>query len=129
MGVWPHTQPHSPAIPQIRDGRVRALAVTSLERSPAFPELPTVAESAIPGFDVGSWFAMFAPARTPRDVVQNINSAVRTVLHARPLQSAFTSLGARVVGSTPRELGQHLESEMRKSLAFTASFSAHRRNF
>jgi tripartite-type tricarboxylate transporter receptor subunit TctC len=100
--------------PYLKSGKVRALAVTSLERSPAFPELPTVAESAIPGFDVGSWFAMFAPARTPRDVVENINSAVRTVLHARPLQSAFTSLGARVVGSTPRELGQHLESEMRK---------------
>jgi tripartite-type tricarboxylate transporter receptor subunit TctC len=101
-------------LPHIKAGRVRGIAVTTPKRSPAIPELPTVAESGIPGFDVSSWSAFFAPARTPTEVLKTIHAGVVSVLGQAPLQAKFAEIGAVIVGSTPQELGAHLDSEMKK---------------
>jgi tripartite-type tricarboxylate transporter receptor subunit TctC len=101
-------------LPHIRSGRIRGLAVTTLQRSPALPDLPTADESDLPGFNVSSWFAMFVPARTPPEVVQAIYSGTAAVLGQPSVRDKFTEFGARVVGSTPTQLANHLNSEMKK---------------
>ena len=92
-------------------GRVRALAVTSSERSEMWPELPTVAESGLPGFSATVWFGLFAPRATPPDVVAKISSEVRAVLASRQTREAFLKINATPVGDTPEEFRRKVEAE------------------
>jgi tripartite-type tricarboxylate transporter receptor subunit TctC len=101
-------------LPHIKAGRVRAIAVTTLQRAEALSGVPTVSESGIPGFDVSSWFAIFAPARTPQEIVKTIHSGMVTVLKQSPVRERFSEFGSVIVGSTPKELAVHLDSEMKK---------------
>ena len=101
-------------LPHVKAGKVRAIAVTASRRSPAIPELPTIAESGIPGFDVSSWFALFVPAKTSPEIVRTIHSGTISALSQMPVRGKFSEFGAVLIGSTPQELALHLDSEMRK---------------
>ena len=101
-------------ISHVRAGSVRGLAVTTKERVAVEPEIPTIAESGVPGFDVFSWFGFFVPARTPRDIIDQINSDTNAALAHPPVKSRFEDLGANPKGSTPAELGAFLKSEIDK---------------
>jgi tripartite-type tricarboxylate transporter receptor subunit TctC len=111
----------SVALPLVRSGKLRALAVTSPRREPWAPDLPTVDESGLPGFAVSSWYALFAPGRTPPEIIGKISAdagrAMREPEFAERLDKiALTAAGVTVtpVGSTPAELARHLKSEMDK---------------
>src|ERR1700752_3791445 len=101
-------------MPLIRAGKLRALAVTTAKRTPAMPELPPIADSGVPGFDVSSWYALFAPARTPAEIVGKLRADLVAALTDPFTKERLQQLGVVVIGSTPRELGVHLSSEMDK---------------
>jgi len=98
----------------VKGGTLRALAVTTKERVAVVPDLPTIAESGLPGFDVFSWFGFFVPARTPQDVIARINADTNAALAHAPVKSRFEELGATPKGSTPAELAAFLKSEIDK---------------
>jgi tripartite-type tricarboxylate transporter receptor subunit TctC len=98
----------------VRSGQMRGLAGTTAERFPTAPELPTIAESGVPGFDVSSWFALFAPAKTPRDIIGKLNVAAVTALSEPKVRAKFEPLGVLVESSTPEALGAVLRSEIDK---------------
>jgi tripartite-type tricarboxylate transporter receptor subunit TctC len=88
----------------VRANLVRALAVTSAERSPLVPELPTASEAGVPGFDVTSWYGLYVPAYTAPDIVKKMNAAVQTLLGESDVKQKFADLGVVVQGSTPEQL-------------------------
>ena len=98
----------------VKAGSLRGLAVTTKERVAVVPEMPTIAESGVPGFDVFSWFAFFVPARTPPDVIARINADTNAALAHAPVKSRFEELGANPKGSTQAELAAFLRSEIDK---------------
>jgi len=104
----------TPALPQVRTGNARGLAVTTGQHVPVAPELPTIAESGVPGFDVSSWFAFFVPAKTPQPIVEKLHKDIVAALAHPPVRERLEPLGAALVGSTPEELARHLKSEMDK---------------
>jgi tripartite-type tricarboxylate transporter receptor subunit TctC len=99
-------------LPQIRAGKVRALAVTSSRRHPLLPDVPTVAESGYPGFEALSWQGMFAPAGTPRDVLAKLNTELVKALQASDLQEQFGSQGFFVGGDSPAEFRAFIEKDI-----------------
>lgn len=101
-------------LPQARNGQIRALAVSSAQRVPNIPELPTVSESGLPGFEVAAWYALFAPAKTPPEIVRKMNADVVTALKDPGVAKKMEDLGVLVVGSTPEHLGNFLKAEMDK---------------
>jgi tripartite-type tricarboxylate transporter receptor subunit TctC len=101
-------------LPLIQSDRLRGLAVTTSKRTPAAPQIPTVAESGVPGFDVSSWYAIFAPARTPPEIVRKVNADILTALADPATKERLEQLGVVVAGSTPTELAAHLRTEMDK---------------
>ena len=96
---------------QIRGGTIRALGVSTRERIPALADVPPIADT-VSGFDVGSWFALFYPAKTPRDTVEKVSEDVRSALQHDSVRARLEDLGARVVGSTPDALAGHVRAEM-----------------
>jgi len=104
----------TPSLPHVRSGNARGLAVTTAQRVPAAPELPTIAEAGVPGFDVSSWFAFFVPARTPPAIVDRMHRDIVAVLAHPPVRERLEPLGAAIVGSTPDELARHIKAEMDK---------------
>ncbi len=102
------------ALPHVRSGKLRALAVSTAKRSAAAPELPTVAESGVPGFDATAWIAMFAPAGTPREIVTRLNAEINKGLATQEMRDKLIGLGADPVGGTPEEFGATLKSELAK---------------
>jgi tripartite-type tricarboxylate transporter receptor subunit TctC len=99
------------AQPHARAGRLRALAVTSPQRVKSSPEVPTIAESGVPGYAVTNWYGVLAPARTPRPVIERLHREIAAVLQQPETAKRFAADGAEVVGSTPAQFGAHLESE------------------
>ena len=104
----------SSALPQARAGRVRALAVTSPQRSPAAPDVPTMAESGVTGCEISEWNALLAPAGTPPATIQRLQAEVAKILAAEEMKAKFADLGAQAIGSTPAELAAFLRGEMTK---------------
>jgi len=96
---------------QMKAGRVRALAVTGANRSPAFPDLPTVAESGFPGFEVVSWHGLVAPAGTPPEIVSRVHQAAIKVLKDPKVAELIAQQGAVIVGSSPSEYAAYIRSE------------------
>jgi tripartite-type tricarboxylate transporter receptor subunit TctC len=103
-----------PALPHVRDGKLRALAVTSAKRSPAAPELPTVDETALPGFEANTWHGVVVPAGTPSAVVARLNREIVAILHLPDVVERFSSQGAEALGSTPEEFAAYIKSETLK---------------
>jgi len=95
----------------VRAGQLRALAVTSAKRFAAAPDLPTVAEAGLPGFDVTGWYAFCVPAQTPTDIVHKLHADVVAVLAEQDTREKLEQLGLAVIGSTPDELARHLKAE------------------
>ena len=102
------------ALPLAKEGKLRALGQTGPKRSPAAPDVPTVAEQGVPGFEVTSWFAIFAPAGTPKDIVSRLNAEAQRVYRLPDVQDRLKILGLDTVLSTPEELGRVQEAEVIK---------------
>jgi tripartite-type tricarboxylate transporter receptor subunit TctC len=100
------------ALPLVQGGQLRGLAVTSAKRSPFAPELPSIAEAALPDFDVSGWYAFYVPAKTPPEIVHKLNADVVTALKDPELRDRLEKLGVVVVGSTPEQLDQHFKAEL-----------------
>jgi tripartite-type tricarboxylate transporter receptor subunit TctC len=98
----------------IQSGKVRPLAVTTATRSAAFPDLPTIAEAGVPGFDATTWHGLFAPAGTPTEIVSRLNADVNLILQMPDVRKLLESMGADIKGGTSRELGDHVQSEIAK---------------
>lgn len=101
------------ALPQARSGTVKALGITTAKPSALAPELAPVA-GAVPGFDVSSWFALFVPAKTPKEIVAKLHADVKTALADKGVSDRLGALGAEIVGSNPAELGAFLKAESDK---------------
>ena len=99
---------------QVRGGQIRALAVTSAERFHTAPELPTVAESGMPGFDVTGWYALAAPARTPNEIVLRISADTLAALREPTVKKRLEDLGVGIIGSTAAQMAALIRTEMRK---------------
>ncbi|MGZ5233294.1 MAG: tripartite tricarboxylate transporter substrate binding protein, partial [Burkholderiales bacterium] len=102
------------AAPYIKSGKMRPLAITSARRSAMLPELPTMVEAGVPGFQASSWFAVFSTAQTPKAVVNKLNSDMIKVIRTPDVRDRLTGLGFDVVGSKPEELAVFLKSEIAK---------------
>ncbi|WP_420842238.1 Bug family tripartite tricarboxylate transporter substrate binding protein [Devosia lacusdianchii] len=98
----------------IKAGTLRALAVTTRERSPSFPDLPTIHESGVPGYETNTWNALFAPAGTPPEVIAKLNEAAVASLKDPAVAARLQEVGAVVVGTTPEELGVYVEAEVKR---------------
>ena len=98
----------------VREGKLRALGVTSSTRSPAAPDIPTIAESGLPGFDAVSWFALFAPANTPKPIIDKLQTEVRKILKTPDIRKRLADNGLDPVGGTPDELAAYQKSEISK---------------
>jgi tripartite-type tricarboxylate transporter receptor subunit TctC len=99
---------------QVKAGKLRALAVSSGKRSPVAPELPTVAEAGVPGFDVEVWFGIVAPAGTPKDVVTSLNVEINRALRLPEVAAGFRDQGVGVVGGSPEQFSAHLRGQISK---------------
>ena len=108
FGTVPATVPHA------KSGKLRAVAVGSVRRTPLLPDLPTVAESGVPGFAVDSWYALMGPKGLPRSVVERLNREVKSVLESAQVRERFAASGADAVSSSPEELLAFVKAEIAK---------------
>ena len=106
--------PTGPAVAFIKDGRVLALAVTTAQRSPAFPDVPTVAEAGLPGFDYDTWYGIFIPGKTPRAVIAQINKAVSGVVNLPELKERMLVQGVVLKSSTPEQFNKVVAEDIGK---------------
>jgi tripartite-type tricarboxylate transporter receptor subunit TctC len=100
------------SLPQIKAGRFRALAVTTATRAPVLPDVPTVQEAGVPGFDVSVWYGVFGAAGTPQPIVQKLNAEFIRAMNVPEVKERVEALGYQVVGSTPAQLDAHVRSEI-----------------
>jgi len=101
-------------MPQIRAGRLRPLGITSLKRSAAAPDIPTIAEAGLPGFESVQWYGVLAPAQTPREIVARLHGEVTRILQAPDVKSRLVADGADPVGDQPEEFARYIQSELVK---------------
>lgn len=102
------------SVPHIKTGRLRALAVTSPGRSPAMPDLPSIAETGVAGYEVTNWYGVLAPAATPATVINTLNRGIIDVLRMPEMQERFKTDGVELVGSTSAEYQKHIAAEIVK---------------
>lgn len=98
----------------IKAGTLKALAVTTAQRAPSFPNVPTMAEAGIPGYETYTWNALFAPAGTPKPVIDRLNKAANAALAAPAVAERMKEFSATIVASTPEALGEHVKAEVAK---------------
>jgi tripartite-type tricarboxylate transporter receptor subunit TctC len=102
------------AIQHVRSGRLKALAVTTAKRSPELPDVPTIAEAGVPGYEATSWFGMFAPAATPAPIVARLNAALVKALADPEVKKKFAEQGAEALGETPAQFASFIRAETAK---------------
>jgi tripartite-type tricarboxylate transporter receptor subunit TctC len=102
----------SAVLPQVRAGKLRVIGISSARRDAALPDVPTIAEAGVPGFDATPWFALFAPAGTPADVVNKLNAEVVRILGLADVRSHYANLGLTAATSTPAELDTWVRNEV-----------------
>jgi tripartite-type tricarboxylate transporter receptor subunit TctC len=102
------------AAAQVKAGKLRALAVSTVKRSPAFPDVPTMQEAGVADFEVDSWYAMLVPAKTPRPIIDKLNKALNTVLAEPAIRTQLIDQGADAVGGTPEALAKVIAAEVPK---------------
>ena len=112
VSLWFPTAPG--ALPHIQAGRMRALAVAGAKRSSTLPELPTMSEAGVPGFEASTWYALLAPAGTPRHIVAKLNGDVVKILKQPEVHGRLTAMAIEIVGGSPDELARHIRSEIPK---------------
>jgi tripartite-type tricarboxylate transporter receptor subunit TctC len=98
--------------PHMKSGKVRALAVTTPKRSPNFPELPTVSEAGVPGFEALTWHGFVAPARTPQPIIARLNSEFNKVFQRPDIRERLTTLGSEIIGGPPKDLTAYIKKEI-----------------
>ncbi len=104
----------APIVGYIKTGRIRVLGIASLQRSPQLPDVPTIHESGVPGFEAVNWFGMFAPAKTPRNIINRLNGALVQTIKTPEMQSQFIKLGADPIGSSVEEFTAFVKRDMEK---------------
>jgi tripartite-type tricarboxylate transporter receptor subunit TctC len=104
----------SGAMEHARVGKIKALAVTVSKRLEDYPDIPTMEESGLPGYEAATWFGFAVPAGTPADVVSTINQAFNAAIRSPDVRQRMNAIGIRVLGSTPQEFAQHIRTEMDK---------------
>lgn len=107
--------------PMVKSGRVRALAVTTMQRSPLLPDVPTVAQAGIPRYESGNWFGVFAPAGTPRDIVDKLNAAINKTMTRPDMKEKLASQGADALTGSPADLAALVQRELAKFAAIIKS--------
>jgi tripartite-type tricarboxylate transporter receptor subunit TctC len=100
------------ALPYVKSGKTRALAVTTAKRSSAMPDVPTLAETVLPGFDAGTWFGFLAPKGTPPAIVEKLNVELVKILNAPEVRQQLLKNGAEPIGSTPAQLAEKIKAEL-----------------
>jgi len=98
----------------IKSGKLRALAVTGSKRSPLFPQLPTIAEGGVAGFEITQWYGFFAPAKTPKDIVDKLNKEIVAIMKDPDTAKKFADQGADIVTGSPEDFGKLVQSELAK---------------
>jgi tripartite-type tricarboxylate transporter receptor subunit TctC len=116
--------PPPPLLPHIQSGAIRALAITTLTRTAALPEVPTIAELGFPGFEATTWHGLIAPAGTPRDVVATLHRAAVAALTDADVRKALTDLGVDVVANSPEDFRAYIKSEIPKWAAIVKASGA-----
>ncbi len=106
--------PPAPLLPLLQSGAIKAIAITTLARTPALPDTPTIAESGYPGFDAATWHAVVAPAALPKDVAAKLHQAFHETLSDPAIRKAFADQGVDVVNGTPEDLRAYIKSEIPK---------------
>lgn len=106
--------PASTVLPHVRDGKLKALATTGAKRTAIAPELPTMSEAGLPGYETDLWLALLAPAGTPRPVIDTLSRAVNEALQVDAVVAPLRAQGIDPVGGTPEEFGRYIEAEIRK---------------
>jgi tripartite-type tricarboxylate transporter receptor subunit TctC len=104
----------TPVLPHIKAGKLRPLAVSTARRSSALPEVPTLAESGLAGFDIGTWFGVLAPAATPPAVTTRLSEAMRQVIASAEFRARMAEIGAEPVGNTPEQMARQIREETEK---------------
>jgi len=101
-------------MPNVKNGRLRGIAITTAKRSAIAPELPTFSEAGVPGFESGTWYALLAPAKTPREIIAKLNSAVVKIVHEPDARAKLLAQGAEPLDGTPDQIRQYLRDEIAK---------------
>lgn len=101
-------------LPHVRSGKLRGLATTGLKRTPATPDIPTVAESGFPGFEASSWFGVLAPAKTPKPIINRLHADIVRSLKQPEVEKKLEAVGFEIVGSTPEQFAAYIKSEIKK---------------
>jgi tripartite-type tricarboxylate transporter receptor subunit TctC len=103
-----------PAIPQVKNGKLRPIAATGAQRSPLLPDVPTVTESGLPGYEVTSWYGLFGPAALPKDIVNKVNADTVAFLNAPDFKERLATLGAEPAPMKPDEFARHVRADIQK---------------
>ena len=101
----------TPVLPHIQGGKLRALAVTTAKRSAALPDVPTLDEAGLKGFDMGTWFGMLAPAGTPKDVLARLNADMVKIIHSPEFRKKMGDIGADPIGDTPEQMARLIRDD------------------
>jgi tripartite-type tricarboxylate transporter receptor subunit TctC len=102
------------SMPHVKSGRLRAIAVTTSKRSSAAPQIPTIAESGLPGYDIGEWWGALAHGNTDPAIVSRLNREIVSALRDPEVQARLTAIGAELVGSSPQQFDSHIRAQMSK---------------
>ena len=104
----------APFVPYVKTGRLRILAVTTAERSKLYPDIPTIAESGAPGYDLTGWYGVLVPTGTPRPIIERLHGELMKAMHAPDMQERYVTLGLEPVESTPEQFGTYIRAELAK---------------
>jgi tripartite-type tricarboxylate transporter receptor subunit TctC len=114
----------SSVVPHIREGKVRALGVATLQRTAVLPDIPTIDELGIKGFDATTWHGLVAPARTPKDIVATLNRALVATLDDPAVKKSLGDLGVDIIGGSPEQFAAYIKSEIPKWTAIIKASGA-----
>jgi tripartite-type tricarboxylate transporter receptor subunit TctC len=104
----------APFVPYVKTGKLRVLAVTTAQRSRLYPELPTIAESGVPGYDLAGWYGVVAPTGTPRPIIERLHAEFTKAMRSPDMAERYVSLGVEPVESTPEQFGAYMRAELEK---------------
>ena len=104
----------TPVLQHIKGGKLRALAVTTAKRSSALPDVPTLDEAGLKGFDIGTWFGVLAPAATPKDIVARLNTEMVKVIQSPEFRKRMDEIGAEPIGNSAEQMAQQIKGETEK---------------
>ena len=113
----------STSLQLIQDGKLRALAIVGPKRAPELPDVPAMPEVGFPAVTSGAWTALMAPRDTPPDIIAKLNAATNAALNAEPMKSALAKLGAQPRGGTPKDLADHIQTEVKKWTPIVAALN------